>query len=512
METHEVAVGPFRIDPHRRLLTRDGQPVKVGGRALDVLCVLASSVGETVAKDDLLSRVWPREVVEENALQVHVSALRRILAEGTNGHNVIVTDSGRGYRLVGQRSDAAAEPAPEAQPEVRSIAVLPFWNLSNDPEQDYFADGVVDEIITGLSRLRWLQVIGRNSSFALKGKAINLKLAGQTLGARYLLEGSVRKSTNRVRIAVQLVDASTGLQIWADRFERELVDIFALQDEVTMRTIGALEPNLRRAEVERVRRKRPESLDAYDCLLRAMPYVHSHVAGDALQAIPLLQQALQHAPDYGAAHASLALCFHSRFSRAGLHEEDRAAAIHHARASLRNGVDDPTSLAIAGFVISLDEHDHNTACDLFDRALAISDSSVFALRFSALALAWQGASAVAAERARRAIALSPLDPLNFLAWNALAIASFSLGEYRVARDAASNSTQINPGLSVSHAFLAAALLRLSESDAARTAAAQVTVLDASFTISRFAVTVGIQPRVYGPFAEAWALLGLPAGN
>jgi len=508
MPTQTVNIGSFQLDLQRRELVRDGQPVKVGSRALELLCVLAESPGETVTKDELLARVWPREVVEENALHVHISTLRKLLAEECGVGNPIMTVAGRGYRLLAQPATAPADSS-AGQPPPRSIAVLPFSNLSKDPDQDYLADGMVDEIITGLGRIRWLQVIGRNSSFAFKGKAIDLKSAGQALGVRYLLGGSVKRSGNRVRIASELSDAVSGMQIWADRFEREFDDVFALQDEVTISIIAALEPKLRSAEFERVKRKRPDSLDAYDCLLRAMPFVHSHVAGDALQAIPLLQRALHHAPEYGAAHASLALCFHSRFSRGGLRDEDRAAAIHHARLTLPDGADDPTSLAMAAFVLALDAHDTRTANDLFERALAISPSSVFALRFSALALAWQGRTELAIERARLAMKLSPLDPLNFLACNALAIALHTQRDAAGAREAAANAVRLNPGLSVSHAFLGAALLGLGDRTAAEAEAKLVLACDPTFSIERFAVTVGMEPAVYEPLATAWKVLGLP---
>lgn len=509
MAARSLSIGSFGLDLDRRELLRDAQPVKIGSRALELLCVLAESPGETVSKDELIQRVWPREVVEENALHVHISALRKLLAEGPQASGAIVTVPGRGYRLIAQplANEAAA---PGAEPEPRSIGVLPFSNLSGDPGQEYLVDGMVDEIITGLGRIRWLQVIGRNSTFALKGRSVDLKSAGRSLGARYLLDGSVKRSGNRVRIATELADAATGLQIWADRFEREFDDVFALQDEVTFSIIGALEPKLRGAEVDRVRRKRPDSLDAYECLLRAMPFVHSHVAADALQAIPLLQRALQHAPGYGAAHASLALCFHSRFSRAGLAEEDRAAAVRHARSTLPDAADDATSLAMAAFVLAFDDHDAVTAADLFDRALAISPSSVAALRLSALTLAWQGRSEPAIDRARRALALSPLDPLNFLACNALAISRFVQGDYQGAREAAANATRLNPALSVSHAFLAAALLALGDRTSAEAEARQVVALDPTFSIETFAVTVCVEPAVYGALARAWTELGLPA--
>ena len=178
-----------------------------------------------------------------------------------------------------------------------SIAVLPFTNMSGDPEQDYFADGMVEDIITGLSRIKWLFVIARNSSFAYKGKSVNVKQVGRELGVRYVLEGSVRKAANRVRVTGQLIEAETGRHIWADRYDRTLDDIFAIQDELTMSVVAAIEPSLRQAEIERVKRKRPDSLDAYDLVLRAMPHVYPAMPDGAAKALPLLESALKMEPN-----------------------------------------------------------------------------------------------------------------------------------------------------------------------------------------------------------------------
>ena len=187
--------------------------------------------------------------------------------------------------------------------------------MSADPEQEYFADGIVEDIITGLSRIRWLFVIARNSSFIYKGKAVDVKQVGRELGVRYVLEGGVRRAGNRIRITAQLVDAETGAHLWAERYDRLLDDIFAVQDEITMSVIGAIEPSLRKAEIERIKRKRPDSLDAYDLVLRALPFLYSAMPGGVATAIPLLEKALELEPDYARAQADLAWCLHHRFSR-----------------------------------------------------------------------------------------------------------------------------------------------------------------------------------------------------
>jgi adenylate cyclase len=205
----------------------------------------------------------------------------------------------RPVRVYHLRPGGGATETPAlALPDKPSIAVLPFQNTSGDPEQEYFADGMVEDIITGLSRIKWLFVIARNSTFTYKGRAIDVKQVGRELGVRYVLEGSVRKAADRVRVSGQLIDAATGAHVWAQRFDRRLEDIFALQDEITLNVVGAIEPSLRDAEIERAKRKRPDSLDAYDLVLRAIPHVYLAMPEEAAKALPLLEQALVLDPSY----------------------------------------------------------------------------------------------------------------------------------------------------------------------------------------------------------------------
>jgi adenylate cyclase len=239
-----------------------------------------------------------------------------------------------GPKIESGRSAPITHSAALSLPDKPSIAVLPFQNMSGDPEQDYFCDGMVDDIITGLSRIRWLFVIARNSTFTYKGQGVDVKQVGRELGVRYVLEGSLRKQSDRVRITGQLIDAATGAHVWAERYDRKSDDIFVLQDEIALAVVSAIEPNLRRAEVERVNRKRPDSLDAYDLVLRAHPDVFSGMPDRATKALALLDRALALDPTYALAHGSAAMCHHNRFLRAGLHEEDRAASIRHAQQAL----------------------------------------------------------------------------------------------------------------------------------------------------------------------------------
>jgi TolB-like protein len=362
--THQL--GPFRLDGQAGILFRGAEPVGLGQRAVTLLRVLVERAGAPVSKDALIEAGWPELAVEEGNLTVQIAAVRRVLGQAPGGENWIETLPRRGYRYIGPVVEdessvvvpTEATSAPSARP---SIAVLPFQNLSGDPEQEYFADGVVEEIITGLARIKGLLVIARNSSFTYKGKAVDVKQIGRELGARYVLEGSVRKAGERVRVSAQLVEAETGAHLWAERYDRELENIFKLQDEITLSVVGAIEPNLREAEIERVKRKRPDSLDAYDLVPRAIPHVHPATPDEAVKGIPLLERALALQADYADAHGLLAWCHETLFVRAGHSEEDRVAAIRHARAALALGRDDATALGLGGFVVAMVEHDRATA-------------------------------------------------------------------------------------------------------------------------------------------------------
>src|SRR5215470_14906419 len=299
MDRNEVRFGQFRLDLRQRKLARDGEPVQLSSRALDILCVLASAKGEVVSKDDLMAQVWPGVVVEENNIQVHVSGLRKALEQGKSGQSCLVTVPGRGYRLIGIEPFSPATVSDIAigreldLPDRPSIAVLPFQNMGGDIEQEYFADGVVEEIITALSRFSGLFVIARNSSFTYKGRSVDIKQVGCELGVRYVLEGSVRRGGNRVRITGQLIDAATGTHLWADRFDGDAKDIFDLQDRIATSVVCAISPRLEQAEIERAKRKPTESLDAYDYYLRGMEYFWRNTQESIDQALELFSRAIE---------------------------------------------------------------------------------------------------------------------------------------------------------------------------------------------------------------------------
>ncbi|MGZ5845715.1 MAG: winged helix-turn-helix domain-containing tetratricopeptide repeat protein, partial [Xanthobacteraceae bacterium] len=387
MSGEEVTFGRFRFDLARRELSRDGIPVRLGSRALDVLAVLAAARGDVVTKDELLARVWPGQVVEENNLQVQASALRKALDEGKSGQSYLVTVPGRGYRLIGI---AGGSHGP-ALPDKPSIAVLPFQNMSDDPQQEYFADGIVADIITALCHMRWLFVIARDSSFAYKGRTADVKQVGRELGVRYVVEGGIRKAAQRVRITAQLIDASTGAHLWADHFDGDLKDIFDLQDQVTASVVGAIAPKLEQAEIERAKRKPTGSLDAYDYFLRGMASTHRMTREATSEALALFARATELDPDFASPYGVAAFCYVVRkingWTTDRRHEVAEAARLAWRAAEL--GKDDAVALAFGGLALGYVAGDLEGAIALIDRALVLNPN---------LAVGWYASGTVRAFR------------------------------------------------------------------------------------------------------------------
>ncbi len=510
-------LGPFRLDEKAGLLFRGAEPMAVGQRAVTLLRVLVERAGEPVSKEELIAAAWPGVVVEDSNLTVQIAALRRALGEAPGGERWIETLQRRGYRYVGPviAADASRPPAPHpagpalALPDKPSVAVLPFANLSGDGDQDYFADGMVADIVTGLARIKWLFVVAHNSTAGYKGQAVPIKQIGRELGVRYLLEGNVRKSGARVRICAQLVEAETGVHLWAERYDRAVDDIFALQDEITLSVVGAIEPSLLEAELARVRRKRPESLHAYDLVLRALPHVYLAMPDEAATALPLLRQAVALEPDYAGAHGFLAWCHEILFVRGGFGEEDRVAALRHARAAVTLGRDDATALALGAFVIAMVEHDRPTAFEAFDQALALSPSTSFTLFLGAIALGYAGEAERAIEWGRRGLRISPFDRLSYCAYHGIATGNFLLGRYDEAAMAGRRAVQLSPSFSVSHSLLVAPLVKLGRLAEARAAAAEVIALQPRFSAGGFCAALEMHPDLAAGLIEAWRAAGLP---
>jgi TolB-like protein/tetratricopeptide (TPR) repeat protein len=428
IEIHDsVSFGPFRLDVRRRVLSRDGKFLPLGVRALEILNVLVGAKGGLVTKDALISKVWNGAIVEENSIQAQISALRKAIGEDGGSQRYILTVPGRGYRF-----DYARVTRSQTQLRNRpSLAVLPFKNMSVDGEHEYFADGVADDIITALSRVRWLTVIASNSSFTYKSRKIDVDQIGQELGVGYVLEGSLRKAGNRMRIVAHLVDTLTGAHLWSNSFEGKLAEVFELQDQVTACVVGAIAPRLEEAEIERAQRKSTGSLDAYDYFLRGMALVRRETKNGTDEALPLFHKAIEFDPEYATAYGMAAWCYCIRKHHGWVSDASREAAEAErlARLAVEWGQDDAIALTMGGRALVYVVGDLDAGTALFDRALALNSNLAIAWNASGWLKSRLGHPEIALEHLAQAMRLSPLDPLMFNMHAAVAFAHFFAGRY-----------------------------------------------------------------------------------
>jgi TolB-like protein/tetratricopeptide (TPR) repeat protein len=503
--------GDYMLDVARRELRHADEPIGIEPQVFDLLAYLIQNRDRVVTKDDLLGSVWGGRIVSESTLTSRINAARRAIGDTGSTQRFIRTSARKGIRFVAEVVDVQSDKPPSLQaPRDRpSIAVMPFRNLTGDSEQGYFVDGMVEEIVTGLSRIRWLFVISRNSTFIYKGRPIDVRTVGRELGVRYVLEGSVRHSGSQVRVTGQLSETETGAGVWADRYDGEIGDVFALQDQLTMRVIGAVEPNLRKVEIERARRKRPENIDAYDLFLRALPFAATAMPSDADKALCLLERAVRLEPDYAIVHGFIAWCHEQRYLRGGLHAETRAAALRHARVAIEAGGDDAMALAMGGFVIGVVERDYQTALDALDRSISLSPSSALAFGFSSIIRAWMGDDAAAIAHAKMGFRLSPYDPLIYLPNVGLAFAQLFSGNFDEAASAASRASSANPRFSVPRYLHVAALARLGRQNEAKAIAKVLLEVQPSFTISGLVAGNITTPERLAMLAAALREVGLP---
>jgi len=355
----------------------------------------------------------------------------------------------RPVRVYRVRPSGAAASARSALPlpDKPSIAVLPFKNMSGDPEQEYFADGVVEEIITALSRFGQLFVIARNSSFTYKGRPIDVKQVGRELGVRYVLEGSVRRSADRVRVTGQLIDAATGAHLWADRFDGALEDIFDLQDQLTASVVGAIAPKLEQAEIDRAKRKPPENLDAYDYYLRGMASHYQSWSREAIsEALKLYYKAIELDPDFASAYGAAARCYIERRSNNWMTDrvKETAETERLARRAVELGRDDALALSGGGFALAAVGHDPDAGAAFIDRALVLNPNLAAAWYYSGFVKIWVGEPDTAIDHIARAMRLSPLGPIMRSFRNATAHAHFHAGRYDQASSWAEMVLQENP--------------------------------------------------------------------
>jgi adenylate cyclase len=422
-----------------------------------------------------------------------------------------LSDPVHGFRIDGFNEKRENGPEqPPAVPSKPSIAVLPFSNMSDDSEHDYFCDGVVEDIITALSRVRSFFVIARNSSFAYKGRAVDIRQVGRELGVRYVLEGSVRKSANRLRITGQLIEAESGRHIWADRFDGELNDIFEFQDRITESVVGALEPSIRWAEIERARQKRPENLDAYDLVMRAVPGVWSLERAANLIAERTLHEALALDPGYATALALSAWCRAQRavYLWSADSAEDCARAVQLATDAARLAPDDPFTLTVLGATLTHAKKLEQAAIHL-SKALALDPNSAWAWNRSGWLQAYRGDGLTGIEHQQRALRLSPLDPMAFNFYMGMGGGHFAAGNYETAAtwfekglDASPTSVWMYRGLAVSQALA-------GRMDDARASLAKLLAAYPGLTVRQVRDAMPWAPEPMERFCTGLSLAGLP---
>jgi len=412
--------GDHVLDTARRELSRGGEQIAVEPQVFDLLAYLLQNRERVVSKDDLLASVWGGRIVSDATLDSRIRAARRAVGDSGVAQTLIRTLARKGVRFVGEvreegkpaelPREMAAEPGrPElALPDKPSIAVLPFANMSGDPEQEYFADGMVEEIITALSRIRWLFVIARNSSFTYKGQAADVKRVGRELGVRYVLEGSVRRGGNRVRIAAQLIEAETAAHLWADHFDGSLEHVFDLQDQIATAVAGVIEPALQAAETARSARRPTTDLSAYDLYLRAFSIFYTSQRR-MREALALLEEAIRRDPQYALALGFAGLCCHVLATDASAPDREaiRQKGIGYGRRAVEMGGDDPRVLVDAAMTLAVFGEDIDAMMLLVDRALALNPGYALGWLVSGFLRLWAGQTDLAIEHAAVALRLSP---------------------------------------------------------------------------------------------------------
>ena len=470
----DFTFGPFILDAQRGRLLREGRPVAVSSKGLQLLEALVGSAGRVLTKTELMRAAWGDAAVEESNLSVQIAALRKQLGPNADGGDWIGTIPRVGYRFVGlsvqeQPENTTQPKAPQTERERRpSIAVLPFANISGEKEQEYLADGITEDIITALTRFRWFFVIARNSSFAYKGKSIDAKQVAQELGVQYLLEGSVRRSGQQIRISAQLVDATSGKQIWAERYDLELADVFAIQDEIAERVAGAIEPELLKTEGAQAAARHTGNMTAWDLVRRGTWHFHQVTRENHLKARELFRQACKLDPDLPEAHLWLA-----RVSAGVVPygwsdnpvedlQEGIQAALKAIQLDERNPYSHYALAIVSAFADRLEQ-----AISAARKAIEISPSFALGHLVLGMALLFSGRPSEAIAPLEYGLRLSPYDPQNFVWFNLLALARLFSGRAEEGLEAAARALQVRPNWWTSFEVLVCCYAALGKWDEAR---------------------------------------------
>jgi TolB-like protein len=458
--------------------------VPIEPQVFDLLVLLLENRDRVVSKDDLIDSVWGGRIVSYSTLTSRINAARKALGDSGGEQRLIRTVARKGLRFVGEvRTRPAAAPAPvpdapadEATNQPRAgalpldrpvIAVLPFVNMSIDPEQEYFADGLSEDLIMALSKLRWFFVISRNSSFTYKHKTVPMKQIAEELGARYVVEGSVRKGGDRVRITAQLSDVTTGTHIWAERFDRKISDVLSVQDEITEAIVAAVEPQLYAAEGFRARRKPPDSMDAWDLVIRALSHLWRVTSEDNVVAQALLEKAVSIDPNYGQALGVLAAC-HAFSGYMGW--EDPATSVpiaeRRALAAIRADGEDPWAHFALGYVYVYARRFDDALAE-FELALRLNPSFSLAQGYYGLALSFAGRWEEGNIAARRALRLSPRDPFSPMYCAVASYTHFIGRDYEEAMRLAREAIRQHADYAAAHRLLTAAAAMAGHDEVAK---------------------------------------------
>jgi len=476
-----IAFGPYLFDTTSATLLRGDDVVALGGRAAAVLKALLEADGEVVAKSQLLDQAWPDTIVEEGNLAVQVATLRKTLGTRPDGAEWIGNVARVGYRLVRETGGATSG--------IPAIAVLPFANLSGDRAEDYFVDGIVAELIAALSRFKTFAVIARNSSFAFRDRAVDVRDIARALGARYLLEGSVRLAGPRVRVTAQLIDGASGSHLWAESFDGAVGDILDFQDNITEAVIGLIEPQLRRAEIERARRKRPENRDAYDLYLQALPLmqgVRIVQLKDFDRAIELLERAIALDPDFAPALALAGWAHEMRLTRGGPAPpgvDDAAEALLLAARGMAADSNDPNVVLVAGIVRLTISGEHATGLALIRRAQATNPNSLLIANVAGYAHFFMGDYDAAIASHERFLQLSPGLAETFWSLNGIARAHLAAGRVEEALAWGLRGLEASEGVDFPHCIVAAAYAHLGHIDEAQAQLGRAHAIWPDLTIS-----------------------------
>jgi len=506
----------YSLDTARRELHREQTPVSLEPQVFDLLEYLIRNRDRVVSRDELFASIWAGRVVSESTLDTRLNQARSAIGDDGSAQRLIRTFPRKGFRFIETVREAEPEAPPAAPadiallPNLPSIAVLPFTNMSGEAEE-CFADGIAEEIITALSRCRGLLVIARSSSFTYKGRTVDVRRIGQELGVRYVLEGGVRRDGERLRITGRLSDTATGANLWAERFEGNRKDVFDLQDHITASVVGAIEPKLQLAEIERLQRRAPANIDAYELLLRAQQHEYEFTRESLLAAIRLVERILAIDPSYAPAMALGAYCHaERRFQGWAVDVEAEAReGLRLARRALETGSDDANVLWMAAYAIRELEMDPRQSQELVARSLELNPSSAIALTIAAWNDVVLGDPAGARERLRRAGRLSPRDPRAWFMATAGALACIAEDAFDQAAACARKALAQNPRSSQAWRILAASLAMMGDCRGAREALGEAIAIEPQLTLVRLRARLAFMPeRLWATLAEGLRRAGL----